>query len=100
VPTRTAKLYIERIGANVARLRIAQGLTQEALAEAADIAPRSVQRMERATQDVTITALVAIAEALGVPPGALLRPARLLPAIQGRPRRKRGRRDGTAATRK
>ena len=80
-----ANLFIQRVAANVARLRVAKGLTQERLAEVAEIAPRSIQRIERAAQDLSISALVSVADALAVHPSALLKPARLAPARPGRP---------------
>ena len=80
-------MFIERVAANTARLRKAKAFTQEALAEAAGLAPRSIQRLERAAQDVSLSVLVAVADALGVQPSALFEPARLAAAKAGRPKK-------------
>lgn len=55
------------IGWNVRLLRVALGLSQERLALEADIDRSYVGRIERGTENVTVTALDAIAKALGVP---------------------------------
>jgi transcriptional regulator with XRE-family HTH domain len=72
-------------GANVRRLRTRLGLTQEQLAERAGIDWRSVQDVERARTNFTITVLVSLAVALDVDPRALLRPAELPAPKTGRP---------------
>jgi transcriptional regulator with XRE-family HTH domain len=82
------KPWLERVAANVRRLRLRKGLTQEALAERAGIEARYVQSLERARANLTLAVLCGIAEALGVDPRALLKPARLQPARIGRPKRK------------
>ncbi len=76
---------LERIGANVAARRVRLGLTQQALAARADLDLRFIQRVERAQTNLSVTALVALAEALDVPPESLLRPAELPPPRVGRP---------------
>ena len=78
-------MFIERVAANTTRLRKAKAMTQETLAEEAGLAPRSIQRLERAQQDVGVSVLVAVADALGVQPSALFKPARLAAAKPGRP---------------
>jgi transcriptional regulator with XRE-family HTH domain len=87
VQTARGQLFVERVAANTVRLRKAKAWTQEALAEAADLAPRSIQRLERAAQDVSLSVLVAVADALGVSPDALFEPARLAAAKPGRPKK-------------
>lgn len=82
-----AQRFIERIAANVQLLRVKKGLTQERLAEFAELAPRSIQRLERAQQDVSVSVLVAVADALEVQISLLFRPAKLAPAKPGRPSR-------------
>lgn len=77
------------IGANVRRLRLAKGLTQEALAEAADLDLRFLQRVERAQTNVSVPVIVALADALEVLPGALFRKGVLPEAKPGRPRKAR-----------
>jgi len=69
----------------VRRLRRFQGLTQEALAEAADLDVRFLQRVERGETNLGVAAVVALADALNVSVGTLFRKAKLLKATPGRP---------------
>jgi transcriptional regulator with XRE-family HTH domain len=92
---------LERIGANVAARRAGLGLTQQCLADRADLDLRFIQRVERAQTNLSVTALVALAEALDVAPEALLRPAALPPARPGRPpAARRSRRAAPRSTRR
>lgn len=59
------------VGANIRRLREAQGLTQEQLAGEADIAMRHLGRIERGEGNPTIDMLAKLAGVLGVTPGKL-----------------------------
>ncbi|HNR71739.1 MAG TPA: helix-turn-helix transcriptional regulator [Verrucomicrobiota bacterium] len=63
-----AKSEREIIGKAVLRYRRRAGLSQEALAEKADIHPNYVGRIERGECSATITILLRIAKALGVRP--------------------------------
>jgi len=94
------KPWLRNVAGNVRRLRLKQGLTQEQLAEKAEIEARYVQDIERAKTNMTLAILVALAEALGVDPRALLKPAALLPARAGRPPKKVGRTMAPTTTRK
>jgi transcriptional regulator with XRE-family HTH domain len=76
------------VAANIRRLRAREGLTQEKLAEKASLGPVHVRSIERGVENVTLATLVAIADALEVPPGALLRRATLPPLRPGRPRKR------------
>ncbi len=76
---------LESIAANVVRLRTAKGLTQEAFAEAASLAPRYFQRIERGEVNLSVVVLMRLVEALGVPVARLLREAELPKARAGRP---------------
>lgn len=76
---------LERIGANVAARRARLGLTQQALADRAELDLRFIQRVERAQTNLSVMALAALAAALDVPPETLLRPADLPPPRVGRP---------------
>jgi len=76
---------LESIAANVRRLRALREVTQEQLCEQARLDLSYVQRVERASVNLSAGVLVALAEALGVRPAALLRPARLGPLRRGRP---------------
>lgn len=55
------------IGAKVAQARHARGVTQEALAEQLGIAPQTIRRIERGRTGMTVSRLLALADALGVP---------------------------------
>jgi len=60
------------IGWNLRRLRVAQGLSQERLALASGIDRAYAGRVERGSENVTISTLEAIATALAVPVASLL----------------------------
>lgn len=60
------------IGANVGRLRRANGISQEELAEIAGYHRTYVGMIERGERNITITTLEALAGALGVEPHRLL----------------------------
>ena len=60
------------IGWNLRRLRVAQGLSQERLALAAGIDRAYAGRVERGSENVTISTLEAMATALSVPVADLL----------------------------
>jgi transcriptional regulator with XRE-family HTH domain len=62
------------IAANVRRRRLAQGLSQEALAEVCGYHRTYVGGIERSERNITIATLEALAGALGVDPIALLVP--------------------------
>lgn len=56
---------LKRIGSNIRRLREEKGMSQEKLAELADISQVQVARIEAGRNNVTISTLWAICEALG-----------------------------------
>lgn len=58
--------------ANVRRLRVASGLSQEALAERAGLHRTYVSSIERAERNVSLQNIFALAEALGVAPEVLV----------------------------
>ncbi len=60
------------IGWNLRRLRVEQGLSQERLALTAGIDRAYVGRVERGSENVTVTVLEALARALIVPVATLL----------------------------
>jgi len=88
---RTAKA-LESIAANVRRIRTAKGITQEKLAEETDLHLTYVQSIERGTRNISVGVLLALADALDVPVGRLLRDAKLEPPKRGRPKKRRVRR--------
>ncbi len=80
----TLLLYI---AANVRQIRSKRGLTQEALAEAVGVDLRFIQKVESGKASVSLGTLVALAEALAVKPGVLLKEAELPEVKRGRPRK-------------
>lgn len=56
-----------RVGANIRRLRKAQGLSQEELAHRAEMHRTFVSQVERAVKSPTLETLDKIARGLGVP---------------------------------
>lgn len=62
----------EIIGWNLRRMRVEGGLSQERLALAAGIDRAYVGRVERGSENVTISTLEALARVLAVPVAALL----------------------------
>jgi transcriptional regulator with XRE-family HTH domain len=88
----SAATILGYIGANVRRLRLRRGLTQEELAERARVSTVHVQRVEAGHANVSVTLLVALGEALGVPPARLLQRAGPIERRPGRPNAKTARR--------
>lgn len=84
--------FVAYVAANVRRLRVRMGLTQEQLAEAAGMSAIHLRRIEAGKADVRVTMLVKLAIALGCEPGRLLRPAAPMERPPGRPPTKRSRR--------
>lgn len=80
---------LRSIAANIRRIRERRALTQEALAELAELEPRTIQHLETGKANPTIGLVVTVATALGVSAATLLRPAKLRPRRVGRPRRRR-----------
>jgi transcriptional regulator with XRE-family HTH domain len=64
------------LGANIRRERTARNITQEKLAELADLNIRTVQKIESGSLNVLITTLVRIQRGLGCKWDRLLPPAR------------------------
>lgn len=56
------------VGANVRRIRLERGLTQEDLAGDADLAMRHIGRIERGQSSPSVTILAKLATALSVTP--------------------------------
>ncbi len=63
-----------RVGLNIQELRRDRGLSQEALAHAAEINRGYFGKLENAKYAVSVDMLEKIAEALDVDPSALLKP--------------------------
>lgn len=62
------------IGANVKRLRLAMGLTQEQLADRCDFGQLYISQLERGQLNPTVLSLHEIAQALGTTTVVLLTP--------------------------
>lgn len=77
--------FLQSIAANVRRTRLRRGLTQEALAESAGQDLSYLQRVERGATNLSVGVLLALANALDVTPGLLVRTAHLPPVKRGRP---------------
>lgn len=56
---------IQALGANIRRERTACGLTQERLAELADLNPRTVQKIEAGELTILVTTLIRLRAAIG-----------------------------------
>ena len=61
-----------RLGERIREFRCARGLSQEQLAELADISRDAVSRIERADREPRLETLIALSQALGVSLGELL----------------------------
>jgi transcriptional regulator with XRE-family HTH domain len=59
--------WLKELGDNIRRKRIAQDVTQQQLAEMADLNIRNVQRIEAGESDVLLTTAVRISKALDCP---------------------------------
>jgi transcriptional regulator with XRE-family HTH domain len=84
-----AGVVLTSIAANVRRWRERRSLSQAALAEAASLDLRALQRIEAGAINFGVVALVALADALDVSPAVLVRRAALKPTKPGRPARRR-----------
>ena len=56
---------LQTLGANLRRERTARGITQEQLAERADLNPRTLQKIEAGDITILVTTLVRLRDALG-----------------------------------
>jgi transcriptional regulator with XRE-family HTH domain len=80
---------LQSLAANIRRLRLRRGWTQERLASVADIEARYVQTLESGRANPTVAIIITVAEALGVRPQELFRHARLGARPRGRPPKQR-----------
>ena len=77
---------IARFGASVRSLRFRLGISQEELAERADLHRTYIAGIERGARNVTLKSMDKLAKALGVSTASLLDPAGNLPIQPGDPR--------------
>lgn len=82
---RPRREILESVAANVKAARESSGLSQEELAEAADIPHRAVRRLETAEVETGIATFVAVARALDVTMDALTQRTKFEKARRGRP---------------
>lgn len=64
--------YGKQFGANIRRLRLKRGWSQEHLADVAGLHRTYISGVERGIRNPTLAIIVQIANALKVPPAALL----------------------------
>jgi transcriptional regulator with XRE-family HTH domain len=83
----TQARVLKDVGRRVAELRLARGLTQEALAERLDVAARWVQAVEGGKENLTLGTLATFANALKAPMVAFFEPPTIPKARPGRPKR-------------
>jgi transcriptional regulator with XRE-family HTH domain len=70
--TRALSPWLKELGGNIRRERMEKGITQQGLAELADLNIRNVQRIEAGEIDVLLTTVVRIRRALECPMDRLL----------------------------
>jgi transcriptional regulator with XRE-family HTH domain len=64
---------VERFAANLRQERLARGLTQEGLADAAELHRTHISLLEQAKRDPKLTTIAKLADGLDTTPGRLLR---------------------------
>ncbi len=67
------KLFLRKVGSRIKSLRKAKGLSQEELACDADVSRSTISMIETAQNDITLSKIKKIAEALNVEPYELLK---------------------------
>ena len=86
---RARSQVLTSLGRRIAELRRLRGYTQEQMSVRLGVATKYYQRIERGSENLTVSALTRLAEALGVPLPALFDPPTQKRAKPGRPRRGR-----------
>lgn len=61
----------KQLGENIRELRLKLGLTQEELADACDLHPTEVGRVERGDRDLRLSTIMRVARGLDVAPAVL-----------------------------
>jgi transcriptional regulator with XRE-family HTH domain len=80
---------IENIGRRVAEIRLKLGLTQDALAEKADITGGYIRQIEGGWKDMRVSTLCRIADMLGCQTRDLFEASTMKKQTSGRPRREK-----------
>jgi len=65
--------WLEALGGNIRRERVAAGLTQEKLAEMSELSPRTIQKIEAGQITILVTTLRRLRKAIGCSYEELLR---------------------------
>jgi transcriptional regulator with XRE-family HTH domain len=68
-----AAAQLKQFGGNVRRERVERGLTQERIAEMADLNLRTIQKIEAGQLNILLTTVIRIHRALACPWGKLLK---------------------------
>jgi len=76
---------LQYVAAHVKALRARRGLTQEGLAEVAEIDLRFLQKIETGKTNLSLDVLLRLSAALQVKPGVLLRKTAFMKPRRGRP---------------
>lgn len=85
MPSTRLVRVLRSVAANVRAHRLVAGMTQENLAEAADLDLNSLRRIETARTNASIGTLLKLSDALDVELAELFRPAQLMKPRRGRP---------------
>jgi transcriptional regulator with XRE-family HTH domain len=64
---------VERFASNLRRERLARGMTQEGLADAAELHRTHISLLEQSKRDPKLTTIAKLADGLDTTPGRLLR---------------------------
>jgi transcriptional regulator with XRE-family HTH domain len=72
VPIKRTNPLLRRVGTRLRKIRRSRGISQEALALAADMDRSFVSGLERGEFNVSLLALAKLAKVLGVPIGQLI----------------------------
>lgn len=78
---------LDDVGRRVGEIRRARGWTQQDLADSLEVTLRHVQAVEGGAQNLSLKALVRVANALGVPLAALLEAPERRRRAPGRPKK-------------
>jgi len=88
------KMSVQLVAANLRRMRLAKGLSQERLAESAGLSRPAYRNLEKGVSTPRTATLMAVARALGVGVEQLLRPAPQLRFVRFRSLKRLNTRDG------
>jgi len=84
---KSVSLLLENVGRRLAELRAARGLTQEMLAERAQVSARYIQSIEAGKENLTLETLAKLANLLQTLPVAFFEPPVTDKPRPGRPKK-------------